>query len=386
MAAEAGLSAVRTLILSASFGSGHHQANEAVGAALRSVQPATEARQTDFLRHLRTYERSIVLGTYLAWLRHSPETYRWYYRFTDRETEPKTIRDTYKWMGRRGLRRELLSYQPQVVVSSYPTPAAVAGHLRASEHLDFLNVLVVTDYRVHQHWVRPEADLVLVPTPETGRQMVERGIPEERVVVTGIPIHPRYHELIGADKAVLRRARGLLPDVPLLLMSGGGQATYRSLEKVLHELGALGRPVQVLVLGGGQAVGSAVQHLGGATIHRLGFTNDFPELLAASDLVVGKAGGLTVAEATTLGVPMVIYDPIPGQEEYNADYLVRGHAAIWTRQLTEVRPAVLRALEPAEHARLSAGAVSLGVPDAANRAARAILSAFEQRQARQGQG
>ena len=103
VAAEAGLSAVRTLILSASFGSGHHQANEAVGAALRDLLPTTEARQTDFLRHLRTYERSIVLGTYLAWLRHSPETYRWYYRFTDRETEPKTIRDTYKWMGRQGL-------------------------------------------------------------------------------------------------------------------------------------------------------------------------------------------------------------------------------------------------------------------------------------------
>lgn len=61
------------------------------------------------------------------------------------------------------------------------------------------------------------------------------------------------------------------------------------------------------------------QH-GGATLHQLGHTSDFPELLAASDLVVGKAGGLTVAEATTLGVPQVIHQPIPGQEEHNADY------------------------------------------------------------------
>ncbi|AWN24448.1 UDP-N-acetylglucosamine--LPS N-acetylglucosamine transferase [Deinococcus irradiatisoli] len=369
---------MKTLILSASFGSGHHQANEAMGQALQALLPSTQARQTDFLRHLRRYERSVVLGTYLAWLRHSPETYRWYYHFTDRESEPKTIRDTYKWMGRQGLRRELLSYQPQVVVSSYPTPAAVAGHLRARDHFDFLNVLVVTDYRVHQHWVRPEADLLLVPTPETGRQMVERGIPQERVVVTGIPIHPRYRELIGADKAALRLKHGLDPELPLLLMSGGGQGTYRSLEKVLRELGALGRAVQVLVLAA--PGGAQVQQWGGATIHRLGFTNAFPELLAASDLVVGKAGGLTVAEATTLGVPMVIYDPIPGQEEYNAEYLVRGQAAIWTRTLAEVRPAVLGALEAAEQARLSAGARQLGVPDAADRAARAILSAFEARQ------
>ena len=192
MAAEAGLSAVRTLILSASFGSGHHQANEAVGAALRDLLPATEARQTDFLRHLRTYERSIVLGTYLAWLRHSPETYRWYYRFTDRETEPKTIRDTYKWMGRQGLRRELLSYQPQVVVSSYPTPAAVAGHLRERGGFHFLNALVITDYRVHHHWARPEADLLLVATEEAGQQMVgarppSRGWPSRAFRSSALP-------------------------------------------------------------------------------------------------------------------------------------------------------------------------------------------------------
>ncbi len=367
---------MKTLILSASFGSGHHQANEAVGAALRFIDPLTEARQTDFLRHLRRYERQVVLGTYLAWLRHSPKTYRWYYHFTDRESEPKTIRDTYKWMGRAGLKRELSSYQPQVVVSSYPTPAAVAGHLRGRGQLDFLNVLIVTDYRVHQHWVRPEADLVLVPTAETGDQMVQRGIPAARVVVTGIPIHPRYRELIGADKRALRLKHGLRPEVPLLLMSGGGQGNYRSLEAVLRELGALGRQVQVLVLAGKHRL---VQTWGGATIHRLGFTNDFPELLAAADVVVGKAGGLTVAEATTLGVPMVIYDPIPGQEEYNAEYLVRGHAAIWAPQLADVRGAVLRALEEPEHTLLSAGASRLGVPDAADRAAQAILGAYHQR-------
>nr|WP_225429928.1 glycosyltransferase [Deinococcus detaillensis] len=383
MAPETGLTAMRALILSASFGSGHHQANAAVGEALRTLLPSTEARQTDFLRHLRGYERQIVLGTYLAWLRHSPESYRWYYRFTDRETEPKTIRDTYKWMGREGLRRELQSYQPEVVVSSYPTPAAVAGHLREREGFDFLNVLVVTDYRVHQHWVRPEADLLLVPTAETGRQMVERGIPEERVVVTGIPIHPRYRELIGADQTALRLKHGLKPDVPLLLMSGGGQATYRSLEKVISQLGLLGRPVQVLVLGGNGASGEvAVEQRGQASVYRLGFTNAFAELLAASDLVVGKAGGLTVAEATTLGVPMIIYDPIPGQEEYNADYLVRGDAAMWCKSLAEVRPAVIRALESTEHARLSAGALRLSVPDAADRAAQAILTAFAERQKR----
>ena len=364
-------SPLRALILSASFGSGHHQANEAVGQAMMDARPGTQVRQSDFLNHITPLERMVVLGFYLGWLRYSPAIYRQYYQFTDKESGPRAIRDTYFWMGRRSLRRELNEYLPDTVVSSYPTPAAVAGHIRDRSGPPFMNTLIVTDYRIHQHWVRFETDLLLVATPEAAEQMVSRGIQADRVVVSGIPIHARYRALMGANKAALRLKHGLAPELPLLLISGGGQGLYRSLEKVVNALGQLGRRVQVLVLAGADQVG--IRQQGGATVHRLGFTTDFPELLAAADLVVGKAGGLTVAEATTLSVPLVIYDPIPGQEEYNAQYLVSKGAAIWGKELHRLRPAVLRALDEGEHARLSAAAKAMGVPDAAERAARAIL-------------
>ena len=369
---------MRALILSASFGGGHHQANEAVGGALRAIMPDLEVRQTDFLTHLRGYERTIVLGTYLGWLKHSPGSYRWYYRFTDRETEPRAIRDTYQWMGREGLRRELREFGPDLVISSYPTPAAVAGHLRGREKLDFLNVLIVTDYRIHQHWIRPEADLTLAPSQQAAEQLIRRGLPAGKVAVSGIPIHPRYRALIGADKTALRLKHGLSPELPLLLVSGGALGTYRSLGTLLSELAGLGRRVQVVVTSGADAPG--VTSLGGATFHLTGFTRAFPELLAAADIVVGKAGGLTVAESMALGVPMVIFEPIPGQEEHNAEYLERGGAAIWARTRSALRPAILRALDDDEHARLSAGATRLSTPDAADRAAALLLAAWKQRQ------
>ena len=368
---------MRALILSASFGGGHHQANEALGEALRKSRPQLQVRQTDFLRHLRGYERGVVLGTYLGWLKYSPASYRWYYRFTDRETEPRAIRDTYQWMGRQGLSAELREFGPELVISSYPTPAAVAGHLRQRGALKFLNVLVVTDYRVHQHWIRPEADLTLAPSQEVAGQLIERGLSADKVAVSGIPIRSRYRDLLGADTAALRLKHGLRPDLPLLLVSGGAHGTYRSLNTLLSELANLGRRVQVLVTAGAGA--AHTQQLGGATVHSLGFTHDFPELLAAADLVVGKAGGLTVAESAALGVPMVVFDPIPGQEEHNAEYLERGGAAIWARTRAALRPAILRALDASEHARLSAACLRLSAPDAAERAARLILDAWERR-------
>lgn len=364
-------SELRALILSASFGSGHHQANDALDRALRAAGVNLRARHSDFIRYLNAFERGVTVGTYDAWLRYAPGMYRAFYDWTDQETEPRALTGTFGWLGLRGMLRDVRAMRPEVVVSSYPTPVALAHTARTRLGADFLNALVVTDYRVHHHWARPEAELLMVATQEAREQMGRWRIPDAKVVVTGIPIGPAYRALIGADRAALRVKHGLKPDEPLILVSGGGTGTYRALKRVLGELSNLGQRVQVLVLAGARERG--VTRVGGATIHALGFTTDFPELLAASDLVVGKAGGLTVAEATTLGVPLVIFEPIPGQEEHNAEYLVRHGAALWAHTLADVRPAVLHALDAGEHARLSANATALSVPDAADRVAAALL-------------
>lgn len=363
--------ALRALILSASFGSGHHQANDALDRALRAAGVDLHARHADFLAYLNPVERAITAGTYDLWLRHAPAMYGAFYNWTDSETEPKALTGTFGWLGLRGMMRDVQQTAPEVVVGSYPTTVALSNTARTRLGVDFLNALIVTDYRVHHHWARPEAELLLVATEEAREQMARWRIPPGNVEVTGIPIGPAYRALIGADRAALRLKHGLDPALPLILISGGGTGTYRALGLVLSELAGLGRRVQVLVLAG--ARGRGVQQLGGATVHQLGHTDAFPELLAASDLVVGKAGGLTVAEATTLGIPQVIHAPIPGQEEHNADYLERHGAGLWARERREIRPAVLRALEPDENARLGHHARQISVPDAADRVAAALL-------------
>ncbi|GGB51836.1 MGDG synthase family glycosyltransferase [Deinococcus soli (ex Cha et al. 2016)] len=360
---------LRALIVSASFGSGHHQANGALDAALRDLGVPLDARHADLLKYMSTPERVITAGTYDLWLRHMPGVYRAFYHLTDTDRAPTA--QAFGWLGYPAMRRDVLEVRPEVVVSSYPTPVALAHNVRRRTGTDFLNGLVITDYRVHQHWARAEADLLMVPNEEAREQLARWRIPDDRVEVTGIPIARVYRDLIGADRAALRLKHGLDPELPLILMSGGGTGSYRALPQVLRELGNLGRRVQVLVLAG--ADGHGVARVGGATLHLLGFTTSFPELLAASDLVVGKAGGLTVAEATTLGVPLVVHAPIPGQEEFNTDYLERHGAALWARTLADVRPAVLRALEPDERAQMSCAARRVSRPDAAEQVARVLL-------------
>lgn len=364
-------SALRVFILSASFGQGHRQANDSLDQALRATGQNLDLRHRDYVTYGNPLEVAATVGFYHAVLQYTPGLYKWFYRWMDREVEPAVLANTFAWLGLRGMLPELRELRPDLVVSSHPTPVSVADNARRRLKADFPIAVILTDYYVHHHSARQEAQLLMVANPEGREEAARWRIPDEQVVVTGIPIQPVYRELIGADKSALRQKHGLRDDQPLILLSGGGTGIYHAQDRVLAELANLGRPVQVLVLAGAGEPG--VTRVGGATFHHLGFTPDFPELLAASDLVVGKAGGLTVAEATALGVPFVIHEPIPGQEERNAGYLVRHGAGLWAAVLPELRPAVLRALDPGEHARLSAASRSLGVPDAADRAAAALL-------------
>ncbi|WP_424950517.1 MGDG synthase family glycosyltransferase [Deinococcus sp.] len=372
---------LRVFEFSAAFGGGHAQASDALSLALEALIPQLIRTQGDFVSYLNRFERLWTLDLYSYWLEYAPGGYRWFYTWTDSEQEPKFITNTFNYLGLPGLLRDLAAAQPGLVLSSFPTNVALADTARRRLGQHFLNVLAVTDYRVHHHWARPEADLLLVASEEAKGQMMHWGrrwgLDESRVAVTGIPISARFTPLLDRTPeqvAALRVRHGLRPGVPLLVVSTGGKGTYPTLGRLLGVLSNLGRPVQVIVTSGRGPKG--VERVGGATLHRTGFTLDFPELLAAADLVVGKAGGLTVAETTALGVPMVVYEPIPGQEEYNAEYLLTHAAGLWPRDAHELRRALLNMLDPDERARHSRAARVLGVPDAADRAARAVLAAL----------
>ena len=372
-------SALRVFEFSAAFGGGHAQASDALSLALEGLVPDMRRVQGDFVSYLNRFERLWTLDLYSYWLEHAPGGYRWFYNWTDSEQEPAFITNTFTYLGLPGLLRDMAVARPNLVLSSFPTNVALADTARRKLGQEFLNVLAITDYRVHHHWARPEADLLLVASEAAKRQLMgwgrRWGLDESRVAVTGIPISARFAPLLDRTPeqvAALRLKHGLRPEVPLLVVSSGGKGTYPTLERLLSVLSNLGRPVQVIVTSGRGPLG--VERVGGASIHRTGFTADFPELLAAATLVVGKAGGLTVAETSALGVPMVVYEPIPGQEEYNADYLLEHAAGVWPRDAHALRRALLRMLDPGELAMYSRATRAISVPDAAERAARAVVA------------
>jgi processive 1,2-diacylglycerol beta-glucosyltransferase len=367
----------RALFLYSPVGGGHLSAARAVQAAFGARHPRWGLEELNYLAYMPAWERRLWTGLYHATLAHWPSLWRWYRRWTDRPTEPRFLRDRVSDLGARAFAEVLRHQRPRLVVSTSGGAAALAGAAREQLGCAFLNVLVVTGFRGHQHWARPQADLIFVAAEETRADLVARRIPHERILVVGnTPIRPGLRPPSPAEKAQLRTQLGL-GSQPVVVVSSGATGAYRAHQAVVRALCRSGRPMEVVTFKGAPA--PAEQH-GPVRLRRLGFRSDFCDWLSVADVVVGKFGGPTSAEACALAVPLVVYQPIPGPEEANAEYLVSHGAAVWPRDVPALQRAVAALLDaPPRRQAMAEAARRLGRPDAAAQVVEALSQALEAR-------
>jgi processive 1,2-diacylglycerol beta-glucosyltransferase len=372
----------RALFLYSPVGGGHLQASRAAADAWLDAWPGTAIQQLDYLQFMPACERRLWPGLYNLALRRWPALWRGYRRWTNRPGEPSFIRNRVTHVGVDRFAALLEATRPRLVVSTIGGAAALAGAARerlGRSHAAFVNALVMTDFRAHRHWARPEADLLFVASEEAKADVVARGIPPQRVLVVGIPVDPGLRPCTPAEQTRLRGRLGVgLDGRPVLLISSGAGSVYRALDRLLSALADLGRPMDV-VTSGGPAGG--VENIGAMRLFRLGLRDDFCTWMAASDLVVGKLGGHTAAQAFATGVPLVVFAPIPGQEEDNARWAVAAGAAVWPRTRAALQDTVVDLLYGGagrvQRRRMSHAARSLARPGAALEIARVLKGALE---------
>ena len=359
---------MRALFLSASFGGGHLQANLALAEEL-----GVEAVERDYLEYIPLWQRLPVVWLYHFSLKHWPGLYGWFYRATDSAGEPRLITDQFERSGFRAMKEEVEELEPELVVASFPTATALAGSVREKTGAGYKNVLVVTDFRAHRHWAQPAADLTLVPSEEAAADLLRFGIPKDKIAITGIPlrkaiVHPE-------DPEKVRRRHGF-DERPLILIASGATDAYRAEREAVRAVVELGLPAQVVRfrLNGERKREEAGQ----VTIHTFPTGREFAPILAAADLVLGKAGGVTVAEALALGKPYLVYKPIPGHEERNALWLEEKGAGRFARTRTELMSLLSAWLkDPLLAAAYAERARALGRPRAAQEAAARIRALVE---------
>lgn len=372
----------RVLILHASVGSGHRSAALALQAAFNR-KPDTEARVEDTLDFATPIFREAYRRLYLDITKRAPMLWQLFYQNTD-TTDPETIelanrlRALVERLGMIHLRRLIRDYQPAVVVCTHFLPVELLLRRKDKGRLPQPVYCVVTDFAPHTFWLMSGLDGYFVATEATRAMMIERGVEAEHIRVTGIPVN--LDIAAPKDRVATRAAHGFAADGPLITLFGGGIPVARVRRMVVQLLASNIRGTLVVAAGRSEGIVRALADVQSGPQLRLkvlGHISYVDDLIVASDLVVTKPGGLIVSEVLARGTPLLLVDPIPGQEEWNADYVATMGAGVQLRMSESVPRAVQALLDTPERlAALAAGAQQIGRPRAAFDIAERVLHAL----------
>jgi processive 1,2-diacylglycerol beta-glucosyltransferase len=370
---------MHVLILTASYGSGHNEAARslAAGFAARGVGVTV----VDHFRELvHPLFEPTTRGLYMALLKHAPTVWGAAYALGDWMSSESAFTFGMTRLGSPRLAALLDELRPDAVVSVHATPAVAMSALAAEGRRLPEHTTVVTDFVAHSQWIARGIDRYCVAAEEVGHEFVARGIARERVRVTGVPIRAEFERAI--DPAAARAALGLHPDFPVVLAMAGSHGSIGRLPEIVRALGRLPSPLQAVVVAGHDApLAERLRRLvAGPSIRVLGYVDDVRTLMAAADVLITKAGGMTLAEALAAEIPLLLYGSLPGQEHRNERFAARAGIALAARSRRDLGRLLERALaEPELLEHLRARMRHLRRPDATRRIVDEVVAGARQR-------
>jgi processive 1,2-diacylglycerol beta-glucosyltransferase len=371
---------MRILILSASVGAGHIRAAEAVEAALRLTGAAVTVENCDVLTLMAPAFRKVYRDGYFEMVKRAPRVLGWLYDATDKPFHVDRLQLRIERAGATPVLRKIRKFDPDVAICTHFLPATLLDRERRKGRFRARIITVVTDFEVHGMWLAAPSDHYFVATAEARAHLESLGIAAGAITVSGIPTHPVFGE--AKERRAMRRKHGWREDLPAVLVSAGGFGAGNA-GRMVESLIAAEVPAQIIAVCGRSAALKtslekiAARQKAGAlpVVKVVGFTSEMDELMAAADLMIGKPGGLTTSESLIKGLGWVVVNPIPGQEEKNAIYLLEQGAGVWSDNLHTLAFKVRAVLEePGRLAAMRKNALRLGRPNAGAEIARFVTA------------
>jgi processive 1,2-diacylglycerol beta-glucosyltransferase len=324
----------RVLLLSASSGAGHVRAAQALEKAF-AARGDCNVEHIDAIEYVSKLFQRVYDKTYISMVQRAPDLMGVLYERTDQPWQHPRRRLALDRLNAQPMIRLLKRVQPDLCVATHFLPAEIIAWLIAKKKLHAKNAIVVTDYDVHAMWLCRTVGRYYVAIPEAAEYLSGIGVPRGILRVTGIPIDPLFS--VPLDRATARKELKLDPAAQILLLAAGGYGVG-PLEQLVQDLLQLKKPWQLVPIAGKSekmkkrldeiARSAGTLPSGSPRLVPVGFTAQMDQYMAAANLLVGKAGGLTTSEALARHLPMALIEPIPGQEFRNADHLLEGGAAI----------------------------------------------------------
>ncbi len=329
----------KILILSGAFGAGHHQVAKAVHEAMPLRTKDAETVVIDFMILTHAFIYPFIHHVYMKGIKRFPNLYGYIYQKTRQVnvSSPKWKTTTPSLRMRRIL-KFLEEIQPSVVVSTFPFASREMSRLKAYGLINIPTVTIITDYTDHSFWIHPYTDQYIVGSSQVHHALNRKGIADSKISASGIPINPKFHQ--SHSRKELTSKFGMNAKMPTILVMGGGYGMIGNGLSTVQALNALPSRVQlIIVCGHNEKLRMQIMkelRYSKHQIHLTGYIDYVHELMAISDLIITKPGGITASEALAMELPMLIYNPIPGQEQDNAQFLVQIGVAMAAENLLDL--------------------------------------------------
>lgn len=318
------------LILSGRYGEGHHQSALAIKKMITKIYPFYDVviKDPHAITHPKIDHMSKQL--FLFGVRRFPNVYHFFYQKT---REPNSMSQFFKGMSRlglKGLAQSIIDIEPAAIICTCPISCGMASLLKKYELIDIPIITAITDFTVHSYWIHDFIDHYIVGSQEVKNGLMNFGVEAREISVTGIPIDPKFSRTY--DKEVLRMKYGLRSNVTTVLISGGGYGMIGNGGSIFEALEEIPQKLQIIcVCGHNESLYHQLQKEKRTSRHVVrveGYVNNMEELMAMSDLMITKAGGLTISEALCMNLPLLLYRSLGGQERDNSQFLLRKQSAL----------------------------------------------------------
>ena len=366
----------RVLLMYISQVSGHRQGAVAIAKSLKSLDPDCEVLSINGFGYIYPLMEKIINTAYMGVIKRAPKIWEYLY------DNPKVIKFFEKWKqsihksSHKKLKPLIDEFKPDVVVCTQAFPCGMVADYKKARQLVLTVIGVLTDYAPHLYWLHEGVDYYVVPSQEASERYVKEGIPERNIKIFGIPIRMKFAQ--HADPRHIAEKLGLDLNIPTILIMGGGQG-LGPMKEAVKSLVRLERSLQLIVICGTNVKLvnwiKKVQRRTSKKIIFYDYAGNVDELMEVSTLIVSKPGGITTSECLAKGLPMVIVDPIPGQEERNSQFLVNQGVALRVDDKRHIAREIDVLLNnPKQLAAMKRAALKNGKPMAAENIARLILN------------
>jgi processive 1,2-diacylglycerol beta-glucosyltransferase len=366
----------RVVVVYSRVGGGHLSAARAIARELDSTGRCA-VKMIDAYLECGRFPVTLFPAAYAQLARHHPQLWSMIYRGSSIGLDPKFVLGPFL---RHGFRRGLAECVPDVVISVLPVVNGLLAE--AASHIGTRLEVVLTDWHsVHRFWVARGVHQYTAPTDSARDDCIRSGAAPNAVDVVGIPVGREF--AADVERRAIREWR--LPEVGLdadrftVLAMVGAEGSPRALRNIVR-LAAVDRDLQLLVVCGHNAeLRQQVQRLRARIpVKALGFVDNIFDLMRSADVLVTKAGGLTLAEAFASRVPVVVHDVLPGQEAGNLEYVLKRGAVVFAPDARAlVRVVETLCLDPVRRAELATRGARLARPQAARQIALNVIARLD---------